>query len=49
MELAIGYESWVNSKHSKGEKVVHHGKSQEELQAMLDRTKEINEGRKRGS
>jgi hypothetical protein len=49
MELSIGYENWVNSKHSKGEKVVQHGKSQEQLQAMVNRTKEINEGRKRGS
>jgi len=40
MELAVGYESWVREKHSKGEKVVNHGKSQEELQAMIDRARQ---------
>lgn len=39
MELAIGYETYLNKKHKGGE-TIGHGKSQQELQAMLDRVKQ---------
>ena len=39
MELAIGYETYLTKK-TKGGETIGHGKSQEELQGMLDRAKQ---------
>lgn len=45
MELAIGYESFINKSNENGE-TIGHGLSQEELQSMIDRVKK---GKKEGN
>lgn len=40
MEIAVGYENWINDKHSRGESVVRHNKTDQELAQMLAMAKQ---------
>lgn len=42
MEFSVGFENYIRKKHERGEPLQTHGKSQEELQAMIDRARERN-------
>lgn len=42
IEYGAGYENYLRKKAERGEAIVQHGKSPEELQAMIDRVRERN-------
>ena len=39
MEYSVGYENYIRKKHERGESLQTHGKTQEQLQAMIQRVR----------